>query len=160
MAAPRPENIFDLLQVAQAGLKEARADDGALLLMHFAFRGLVAKADVFLAGHGLSRVHHRMLYAIARTDGIAVGQLIAMLGVSKQAMHRPLKHLQEQGLVLAERSPHEHRSKLLRLTREGARIERQASAHEAAAMERALKSVGESERQAWRTVMLELARQI
>ncbi|MDH6590384.1 DNA-binding MarR family transcriptional regulator [Variovorax sp. TBS-050B] len=158
MGASRPENIFDLLQVAQAGLKAVRPDDGALLLMHFAFRGLVAQADVFLARHGLSRVHHRMLYAIARADGMPVGQLVALLGVSKQALHRPLKHLQEEGLVLAERSPHEHRTKLLRLTREGARIERAASAHEAAVMDRALRSVGERERDAWRRVMLELAR--
>ena len=158
MAAAKPHNIFALRQIAQTGLKEVLPDDGALLLMHFAFRGLTAKADAFLANHGLSRVHHRLLYAIARAEGLSVGQLTNLLGVSKQALHRPLKHLQDEGLVAADRSPLEHRSKLLRLTPRGASVEREASACEAAAMEQALSAVSEAERQAWHTVMLELAR--
>jgi DNA-binding MarR family transcriptional regulator len=63
----------------------------------------------------LSRVHHRILYVLARADGISVGGLLGTLGVTKQALHRPMKYLQENGYVVAERGAIEHRIKLLRL---------------------------------------------
>ena len=149
---------FDLPRVADAGMRELHPEDGALLLMHFAFRGLVMKADAYLAGQGLSRVHHRVLYAVARADGISIGQLIELLGVSKQALHRPLKYLQDEGYIVAERDPQQHRSKQLRLTVRGARTEKQASAHERVAMETALRGVSPSEQEAWRKIMTVLAR--
>ena len=153
-----PNPAFDLPRVADAGMRELHPEDGALLLMHFAFRGLVVKADAFLAEQGLSRVHHRLLYAVARAAGISIGQLIEMLGVSKQALHRPLKFLQDEGYVVAERDPQQHRSKQLRLTVRGARIEKQASAHEREAMETALRGVSAGEQDAWRKIMIVLAR--
>ena len=153
-----PSHAFDLPRVADAGMRELHPEDGALLLMHFAFRGLVMKADAYLAGQGLSRVHHRVLYAVARADGISIGQLIDLLGVSKQAMHRPLKYLQDEGYIVAERDPQQHRSKQLRLTVRGARTEKQASAHEREAMETALRGVSPSEQEAWRKIMTVLAR--
>jgi DNA-binding MarR family transcriptional regulator len=149
---------FDLPRVANAGMRELHPEDGALLLMHFAFRGLVMKADAFLAGQGLSRAHHRLLYAVARADGISIGQLIELLGVSKQALHRPLKFLQDEGYIVAERDPAQHRSKKLWLTARGARIEKQASTHEREAMETALQAVSPSEQDAWRKIMTALAR--
>ncbi|MBB4225942.1 MarR family winged helix-turn-helix transcriptional regulator [Variovorax guangxiensis] len=153
-----PNPAFELPRVARAGMRELHPQDGALLLMHFAFRGLVIKADAFLAEHGLSRVHHRLLYAVARAEGISIGQLIELLGVTKQAMHRPLKFLQDTGYVVAERDANEHRSKRLRLTALGARIEKLASKHEREAMESALQTVSPNEQDAWRKVMTALAR--
>ncbi|SEJ01659.1 MULTISPECIES: MarR family winged helix-turn-helix transcriptional regulator [unclassified Variovorax] len=154
--APNP--AFELPRVARAGMRELHPQDGALLLMHFAFRGLVVKADAFLAEQGLSRVHHRLLYAVARAEGISIGQLIELLGVTKQAMHRPLKFLQDEGYVVAERDANQHRSKKLRLTELGARTEKLASAHEREAMELALQTVSANEQDAWRKVMTALAR--
>jgi len=89
MAKANP--AFELPAVEKAGIRELHPLDGALLLMHFAFRGLVSQADRHLEKHGLSRVHHRILYVIARADGISVGGLLEVLGVSKQALHRPMK---------------------------------------------------------------------
>jgi DNA-binding MarR family transcriptional regulator len=157
-ADPLRNPAFDLPRVANAGMRELHPEDGALLLMHFAFRGLVVKADAYLAREGLSRVHHRLLYAVARADGISIGQLIELLGVSKQALHRPLKFLQDEGYIVAERDPAQHRSKQLRLTVRGARIEKQASAHEREAMETALQAVSPGEQDAWRKIMTALAR--
>jgi len=153
-----PNPAFELPRVADAGMRELHPEDGALLLMHFAFRGLVVKADAYLAEQGLSRVHHRLLYAVARADGISIGQLIELLGVSKQALHRPLKFLQDEGYLVAERDPQQHRSKQLRLTVRGARIEKQASAHEREAMQAALRAVSPGEEEAWRKIMTVLAR--
>jgi DNA-binding MarR family transcriptional regulator len=156
MAKANP--AFELPAVEKAGLRELHPLDGALLLMHFAFRGLVSQADRYLEKHGLSRVHHRILYVIARADGISVGGLLEVLGVSKQALHRPMKYLQDNGYVVAERDAVEHRVKLLRLTPKGVRIERTASDHERAAMEGALGGMSSSEQKAWREVMTALAK--
>jgi DNA-binding MarR family transcriptional regulator len=152
--------ILDLPSVAKAGMRELQPEDSALLLMHFAFRGLVAEADVFLAGHELTRVHHRMLYAIARSERLSIGGLIELLGVSKQALHRPLKHLQDAGYVVAQRDAVQHRVKILSLTAKGKEIERLASKHEAAAMKSALAGVSATEQKAWRKVMIALARMV
>ncbi len=140
-------------------MRELHPLDGALLLMHFAFRGLVVRADEYLAKHGLSRVHHRILYVLARADGISVGGLLETLGISKQALHRPMKYLQENGYVVAERDKVEHRVKLLRLTPKGTRMERTASDHERAAIQAALGKKSASEQKAWGEVMITLAKQ-
>lgn len=149
---------FDLPRAASAGMRPLQPLDGALLLMHFAFRGLVVKADAFLAEQGLSRVHHRLLYAVARAEGISVGQLIELLGVSKQALHRPLKFLQDEGYVMARRDPVQHRTKRLSLTERGREVEATASRHERAAMEEAMRTVSPDGQGAWREVMTALAR--
>ncbi|SEK22822.1 DNA-binding transcriptional regulator, MarR family [Roseateles sp. YR242] len=151
---------LDLPVVEKAGIRALHPLDGALLLMHFAFRGLVVQADQYLAKHGLSRVHHRILYVIARTDGISIGGLLEVLGITKQALHRPMKHLQDHGYVMAERDEHARRFKLLRLTAKGIKTERTASDHERAAMESALGGMSSSEQQAWRDVMSLLAARV
>lgn len=126
--------------------------------MHFAFRGLVKKADAFLVEHGLSRVHRRVLYAVARADGLSAGQLVELLGVSKAVLQGPLKLLQEEGYIVAERDPVQHRSKKLWLTVRGTRIETQVCAHEREALEVALQGVSPAEQEGWRKIMTALAR--
>lgn len=151
--------VFDLPRIKTAGIQEIHPLDGALLLMHFAFRGLVLKADVFLKRHDLSRLHHRILYVLARVEGVSVGGLQDILGVTKQALHRPLKHLQDQGYVVAERHAEQHRVKVLRLTQAGMKLERKASDYERNAIEKALGGVTPEQQQAWYEVMTALARQ-
>ncbi|OGB21744.1 MAG: transcriptional regulator [Burkholderiales bacterium RIFCSPLOWO2_02_FULL_57_36] len=149
---------FDLSPVKKSGMRELHPLDGALLLMHFAFRGLVVKADLFLESQGLSRVHHRILYAIVRTEGLSIGGLQDLLGVSKQALHKPLKHLQEEGYVIAERDVVQHRTKLLHLTPKGVRLEQAASDHERKAIQDALGTVSPSQQRVWMEIMTALAR--
>lgn len=131
--------------------------DTALELLHFGFRGLTVKADQFLATHALSRVHHRVLYIIARADEINVGDLALTLGVSKQALHRPLKHLFEQQLVQYTRAPERHRFKLLALTEQGGAVEAEATELERQVLRQALDRVKPKGQDAWTTVMTALA---
>jgi DNA-binding transcriptional ArsR family regulator len=72
-------------------------------------------ADQYLATLGLSRPHHRILYVVARHPDISIGALIEVLGISKQAVNRPLGLLLQRKLLTSKRSPEQHRSKLLRL---------------------------------------------
>ena len=115
------------------------------------------QADSFLADHGLSRVHHRILYVIARAAEINVGELATTLGVSKQALHRPLTHLFEQELVCYSRAPERHRFKLLALTGQGQALEQNASELERQALRQAFSRTDDQGQEAWTKVMLSLA---
>lgn len=131
--------------------------DPALELLHFGFRGLTVDADRYLAELGLSRVHHRVLYVIARAQNITVGLLADTLGISKQALHRPLTQLVSKDLVLHARDPERHRFKQLMLTPQGIEVEQLASAHERAAIDEALSQVAPEGQQAWYVIMQALA---
>ncbi len=104
--------------------------DRALELMYYGPRGLTAAADAYLADYGFSRAHHRVLFVIARAPEIAVGELARTLGVSNQALHRPLRQLLASGCVQALRDTTRHRRKLLDLTELGRRVEHEASERE------------------------------
>jgi DNA-binding MarR family transcriptional regulator len=132
--------------------------DDALALMYFGWRGMTRAADDYLATIGLSRVHHRILYTIARADNLTVSDLLTILQISKQALHRPMTQLLDAGYVTADRDPARHRFKLLGLTPAGRAVERVASGHERKVMARAFKKAGAGSQAAWSGVMAEAAR--
>jgi len=125
--------------------------------MYYGWRGMTLEADAYLARQGLSRPHHRILYVVARRPDIAIGALIDVLGISKQALYRPLNLLLERKLLTSKRSPEQHRSKLLRLTAAGQRIEQKASDHERMVMRAAFDRAGASGAAAWMAVMKAIA---
>lgn len=149
-------------KINAASVRMQRLDplDLSLELLHFGFRGLTVDADRYLETLGLSRVHHRTLYVIARAEQINVGELATTLGVSKQALHRPLTHLFERELVCYTRQPERHRFKLLALTDAGQAVERQATDLERAVIDQALQQVDPAGQAAWHTVMQALAERL
>jgi DNA-binding MarR family transcriptional regulator len=142
------------------GLGKIHPEDDALELMYFGSRGMTRRADEYLATLGLSRVHHRILYTIARGGGMTVTDLLAVLSVSKQALHRPMKQLVEQGYVAISRDPARHRFKILNLTARGKKVEERASEFERQVMKRAFIKVGEAGQKAWKAVMAEAATEL
>ncbi len=141
------------IRVNKLDLKSLDALDSSLELMYFGWKGMTREADEFLATYGLSRAHHRILFTIARRDGVTVGELQANLGISKQAMHRPLKQLLDIGAVVVSRNPSRHRFKLLHLTELGRQIEKGASDRERSVMRAAFAQVGDGAQEAWLAVM-------
>ena len=141
----------------RASLPKLHDLDAALELMYYGWRGMTLEADAYLAKQGLSRPHHRILYVVARRPDIAIGALLEVLGISKQALSRPLNLLLERKLVTSKRSPEQHRSKLLRLTAAGQRIEQRASDHERNVMRQAFDRAGVSGAAAWMAVMEAIA---
>lgn len=140
-------------RVNRVDLKAADPVDPSLELMYFGLKGMTREADALLAAHGLGRAHHRILFVIARIDGISVGALRDSLGISAQALHRPLKQLQERGFVAISRNPNEHRSKGLHLTASGRAIEHDASEAERAVMRDAFREAGPKAAAQWASVM-------
>ena len=93
-------------------------------LLFFAYRDFTGAADVLLAELGLGRAHHRALHFIGRNPGMTVGDLLALLKVTKQSLARVLTALVEQGLVEQDKGRQDRRQRLLRLTEAGAALER------------------------------------
>ncbi|QIG97544.1 MULTISPECIES: MarR family winged helix-turn-helix transcriptional regulator [unclassified Bradyrhizobium] len=141
----------------RASLEKVHDLDAALELMYYGWRGMTLSADQYLATLGLSRPHHRILYVVARQPDISIGALIEILGISKQALNRPLGLLLQRELVTSKRSAEQHRSKLLRLTPAGQRIEQRASGYERKVMREAFDRVGQSGAAAWMAVMEAIA---
>jgi DNA-binding MarR family transcriptional regulator len=129
----------------------------ALEALHFAFRAVVAKPDAVLAEHGLSRVHHRILYFVGRNPGLSVNELLAILNVSKQSLNAPLRQLIDQELVAWAPDPADRRIKRLRLAKKGAKLEEILSGDQRLRFERAFRKVGKESEAAWRKVMRLLA---
>ena len=137
----------------RASLKKLHELDAALELMYYGWRGMTLAADEYLATLGLSRPHHRILYVVARRPDISIGALLEVLGISKQALNRPLGLLLERKLLTSKRSPEQHRSKLLHLTDAGQRIEQRASGYERKVLREAFDRVGAPGTAAWMAVM-------
>ena len=105
-------------------LREAEIRRG-IELLHFGHASLLGAIDQVLEEQGLGRAHHRALYFIARQPSLSVGELIALLGVTKQSLGRVLNDLAARGLVETRNGPSDRRQKLLRLTPDGAALETQ-----------------------------------
>ncbi|XLM20002.1 MarR family winged helix-turn-helix transcriptional regulator, partial [Chromobacterium piscinae] len=69
------------------------------------------------------RVHHRILFFVARYPKLSVKDLLSFLGVTKQAINIPLRQLMEMGLICSQPAPHDKRVKQLTLSEEGVRLE-------------------------------------
>jgi len=138
-----------------------RFDTGAnepLALLHFVFRAVIAEPDAQLAKLGLGRVHHRVLFFIARASKLRVVDLLATLKVTKQALHQPLQELLRQQLVRSRTEPTNRRERWLSLTTTGKALERRLSGHQRRAFAAAFRKAGPAAAQGWRSVMRELVK--
>jgi DNA-binding MarR family transcriptional regulator len=92
-------------------------------LLFAAFTDVFAEGDAVLKEAGLGRAHRRALYFIARTPGISVAGLLAVLKITKQSLSRVLNDLLAAGYVARRTAPDDRRMRQLRLTEKGAELE-------------------------------------
>lgn len=92
-------------------------------LLFFAHGELMGSGDAILATHSLGRAHHRALYFIARKPGLAIGELMQLLNVTKQSLGRVLGELEERQLITREQGQRDRRQILVRLSRSGEKLE-------------------------------------
>ncbi len=128
----------------------------ALALMHFGFRKMIEEPDRLLSQRGFGRVHHRVLFFIARRAGLSVGELLAILDVTKQSLHRPMQDLLRAGLLVAEPDPKNRRIKRLSLTAAGRSYEDKVSGIQRAMFARIFSTRGPGAEKGWRAVMDQL----
>ena len=92
-------------------------------LLYFGYTSMIRGADAILEAQGLGRAHHRSLYFIARRPGLSVGELISLLGITKQSLARVLNDLGNRELVEQRVGVVDRRQRLLTLTASGAALE-------------------------------------
>ena len=118
------ENYADSRRyVNMLDLKQQSSQQIAMEAFFFGYQAFTAKADEMLERRGLSRVHQRIVFFIARYPELSVKELLALLGVSKQALNTPLRQLLEMHLVNSVAPACDKRKRLLQLTAEGARFD-------------------------------------
>lgn len=110
-----------------AGLLFLREDElrAAQDMLFFALRDLTSPADAMLAEMKFGRAHHRCLHWVGRKPGLNVGELLCILGITKQSLTRVLGPLIREGYVTQMPGPTDRRQRLLSLTEKGAALERQ-----------------------------------
>jgi len=119
-----PNDNF-LSQVPSASalfLREEEVRRGIEFLF-FAHASLWQTIDARLAEQGLGRAHYRALYFIARQPGLAISDLLALLGITKQSLGRVIKELEARDLLATRPGGRDRRQKELRLTDAGRAIE-------------------------------------
>ena len=104
-------------------LKNTTTQQVAMEAFFYGYQAFTAKADEMLARRGLSRVHQRIVFFIARYPDIGVSELLEKLGVSKQALNMPLRQLVEMQLVTSTAPASDKRKRLLGLSAEGVKFE-------------------------------------
>jgi DNA-binding MarR family transcriptional regulator len=130
-------------------LKNPATQQTAMEAFFFGYQAFTAKADEMLARRGLSRVHQRILFFIAKYPGLSVKQLLGYLGVSKQALSTPLRQLQEMHLVSSATAEDDKRKRLLGITAEGAKLEQALRREQAKLLQRAFADAGEEAVEGW-----------
>ena len=128
--------------------------------LYFGYRAFTALPDKMLAQRGLGRTHHRILYFVRRDPGISVGELLAVLEVTKQAIHRPIKDLEERGLLSISGDLQDRRVRRLSVTSEGAELEAALTASQMRLLDRAFRGLSESAEEHWHEVMKRLAQKV
>ena len=131
----------------------------AIERLYFGYRAFTAPPDRILEQRGLGRVHHRILYFVAHNPEVSVNSLLAILGVSKQALNAPLRQLVEMGLVATDAAAHDRRVRQLRLTAAGRELEAQLTRTQVKLLQAAFRSAGDDAALGWHQVMAGLCRQ-
>lgn len=152
---PPPAEAGDARATAGRSLLFLREEELRLAqdLLFFGYRDFTAGADAILAELGLGRAHHRVLHFVGRRPGIPVGELLGILGVTKQSLGRVLTPLVEGGLVRAAAGRADRRQRLLSLTAQGEALERRLFERQRERVVRAYREAGPEAVEGFRRVM-------
>ena len=143
---------------AGAGLLFLREEEIRLAqdLLFFAYRDFTQAGDSVLASLDLGRAHHRALHFIGRNPGIAVTELLTILGITKQSLARVLTALVERGYVTQTRGRADRRQRLLSLTPEGEALERQIFERQREVLTAAFREMGAPSVEGFRRILMRI----
>ena len=125
-------------------------------LLFYAYRDFTAEADGMLLQYGFGRAHHRVIYFVGRYPGIRVGELLAILRITKQSQSRVLGQLLREGYVTHKPGPTDRRERRLELTATGVELERQLTETQRARVAAAYRAAGATAVEGYKRVLLGL----
>lgn len=122
-------------------------------LLFFGYRDFTAGADAILAELSMGRAHHRVLHFVGRRPGITVGDLLAILAITKQSLGRVLQPMIEEGYVVQIAGAADRRQRLLTLTEQGLALERRLFDRQRETVMAAYREAGPAAVEGFRRVM-------
>jgi DNA-binding MarR family transcriptional regulator len=125
----------------------------AMELLFFAYRDFTGDADRLLARYGFGRAHHRAIYFVGRHPGITVGDLLAILKITKQSLGRVLGELMRGGFIVQRADARDRRRRRLYLSDEAVAMERMLSEAQAERLQAAFAAAGPEAAQGFRAVL-------
>lgn len=125
----------------------------ALSLFFYGYKTFTKEPDDILQKHKIHRMHHRIIFFIARFPGLSINELLTLLEISKQALHKPLKELIEKGLVKCVTCKTDLRVKNLFLTAAGHELEEELSNIQKCHLQEIFSQLGEEYEIAWMNFM-------
>lgn len=152
-AAGADEGRDDGAAAAGALGSDERGLRQAMELLFFAYRDFTGDADRLLARYGFGRAHHRTIYFVGRHPGITVGDLLAILKITKQSLARVLGELMRGGFVVQRADSRDRRRRRLYLSDEAMAMERMLSEAQAERLHAALKAAGPDAAHGFRSVL-------
>ena len=96
-------------------------------LLFFAYRDFTDGPDQILKDYNFGRAHHRVIHFVGGNPGITVSELLDILQITKQSLSRVLNALVDRGFVMQESGVTDRRQRLLYLTEDGKKLEREIS---------------------------------
>lgn len=143
--------------VPPSGAPQPLADERelrqAMELLFFAYRDFTGDADRLLVRYGFGRAHHRVIYFVGRNAGITVGDLLAILKITKQSLARVLGELMRGGFVVQRADSADRRRRRLYLSDEAIAMERMLSDAQASRLRNALDTAGPEAARGFRAVL-------
>jgi DNA-binding MarR family transcriptional regulator len=107
----------------------ANQDGRRIGLLRVVFdRALAEILEQVEPAHPALRPAHLQLFREAGVDGSSAAELAAHAGMTKQSMHELLAHLEQHRYLTRRPDPADSRTKLVRLTAKGRRLEGQIHA--------------------------------
>ena len=91
-------------------------------LMFLAHLCTIDDTDRQLKVNKLGRIHHRLLYIAVKKPGKTVGEVLSLLRVTNQNIHRPLGELVDLGYVEQKTSAKDRRKRELHATKLGEEV--------------------------------------
>jgi DNA-binding MarR family transcriptional regulator len=146
-AMTQPSPLFPDIPMAEENVREA------IELLFFAYRDFTAEPDTMLAEFGFGRAHHRVIYFVGCNPGVSVGELLAILKITKQSLSRVLGQLMREGFIDQGMDVDDRRRRLLDLTEKGRALERRLTDLQSRRIARAFAEAGPEAVEGFRNLM-------
>ena len=140
-------------EAAAPAIADERTLRHAVELLFFAYRDFTGDADALLARWGFGRAHHRVIYFVGRRPGMTVGELLAILRITKQSLAGVLSQLMREGFIVQRTDAGDRRRRRLYLTPEAEALERTLTARQTARIAAAWAEAGEAAAIGFRAVL-------
>lgn len=145
--------VLNTQRVTRLDLFQHDIIDGSLELLYFGLQGLTRKTSYSMAVHDLTKIHHLILFVVARRDGVVLSELCASFGMTPADLYRPVRRLRDIGFIATTRDPLRTRCKVMRITARGRQVESEASEAERKVMRDAFEHAGDAAASGWASVM-------